>query len=106
MKVDKLDISKLVNVQTGLNTLITKVDNLDIDKLKNVPVDLEKLSYVVSKEVVKKPVCNKLNTKINNLENKILDVSLLVQTNKYNAVKQSLKKKNEDIENKIPDFVV
>ena len=54
MKDDKLDISKLVNVQTGLNTLITKVDNLDIDKLKNVPVDLEKLSYVVSKEVVKK----------------------------------------------------
>ena len=36
----KLDISKLVNVPTGLNNLKTKVDDLDVGKLKTVHVDL------------------------------------------------------------------
>ena len=38
-EVDKLDINKLVNVQTSLNDLKTKVDDLDVDKLKTAPVD-------------------------------------------------------------------
>ena len=58
----------------------TKVDYVD-DKLKTVPLDLKTLSVAVSKEVVKKTVYRKLNTKINNLRNKILDVSALIQRN-------------------------
>ena len=55
LKVDKLDINKLVNVPTSLNNVKTKVDDLDIGKLKTVPVDLKKLSdVVVVNEVVKK----------------------------------------------------
>ena len=42
-EVDKLDINKLVNVPTGLNTLKTKVDYLDVNKLKTVPIDLKKI---------------------------------------------------------------
>ena len=79
-KVDKLDIKKLVNVPTGRNNLQTKVDNLDVDKLKTASIDLKKLSDVVSKEVVKNTKFNKLNTKVNNLENKILDGSTIIQT--------------------------
>ena len=59
----------------------TKVDNLDVDKLKTVPIDLKKITDVMSKEVVKKTVYNKVNTKVNNLELKIPDASLFIQTN-------------------------
>ena len=45
----------------------TKVDYVD-DKLKTVPLDLKTLSVAVRKEV-------------NNLRNKILDVSALIQRN-------------------------
>ena len=41
VEVDKLDISKLVKVPTGLNNLKTKVDDLDADKLKTVLVDFK-----------------------------------------------------------------
>ena len=47
----------------------------------------------MSKEVVKKIVCNKLNTKINNLENKIPDATSLICINEYNRDKQNLEKK-------------
>ena len=57
------------------------MDDLDVDKLKIVPVDLKKVSDVVSKGVVKITKLNKLNTKVNNLENKIPDAATLVQTN-------------------------
>ena len=50
----------MVNVPTGLNNLKTKLDDLGVDELKTVPVDLKKLNDVVSKEVVKKTVYNKL----------------------------------------------
>ena len=63
-----------------------KVNDLDVGTLKTLPVDLKKLSDIVSKEVVKKTVYDKLNTKVNNLENK-----------------QNLKKKIGDVENKITD---
>ena len=52
MKVDKLDINKLVNVRTSFNNLKTKVDDLDVGKLETVPVDLKKLSDVVDNELV------------------------------------------------------
>ena len=63
-EVEKLDITKLVNVSIGLNILKTKADDLHVDKFKTVLVDLKKLRYVVSKKVVKNIKFNKLNTKI------------------------------------------
>ena len=78
---DKLDINKLVNVTTGLNNSKTKVYDLDDDKLKTVPVDLKKLRDVMNKEVVKQ-MYNKLNMKVNNLDNKIPDVTILIHINR------------------------
>ena len=70
-----------------------KVDDLDAGSLKTVPVDLKKLSDVVSKEVVKNAKFNKLNTKVNNFENKISFTSTLIQTNQNNTGKRNLEKK-------------
>ena len=103
MKVDKLDLNKLVNVLTSLDNLKTKVDELDVRKLKTIPMNFKKLNNVVTKEVVKKTVYNKLNTKINYLENKISDASTLFQSNQYNVHKQNLEKKIGDVKNKIND---
>ena len=74
-EVNKLDINKSVNALTGLYNLKIKVDQLDFDKLKTVPVDFKNLGNIVIKEVVKKTVYNKVNTKVNNIENKILDAT-------------------------------
>ena len=79
-EVDKLDINKLVNIPTSLNNLKTKANNLDARKLKTVPIYLKKLGDVVGKKVLEKAVCNKLNVKISNLENKIPDPSTLVHS--------------------------
>ena len=80
----------MVKVQSGLNDLKTQIGDLDVDKLKTVPIDLKKLNDVVSKEVVKKTVYNKLNKKVNNLEKKIPDATTLIQTNQYSTYKQYL----------------
>ena len=61
--VDKLDINKLANVPTSLNSSKTKLDDLDVYKLKPVPVDLQKLSDVVDKQVVKNTKFSILKTK-------------------------------------------
>ena len=68
--VGKLDIN-------DLNDLKTKVDDLDVGKSKTVPIDLKRLSDVVSKEVMKKTVYNKLNTKVTSLNKKFLMHHLL-----------------------------
>ena len=52
---------------------------------------------------VKKTTFNKINTKVNNFENKIADVSTLIQAYSYNADKVDLEKLISDVENKIPD---
>ena len=88
-EIDELDIHKLVNVPTELNNLKTNVDTLGVDKLKSVPVDLKKFSDAVSEEVLKNAKFNKLNTKVNNLENKVPDTSTLIQTNQYNIHKKN-----------------
>ena len=103
MKVDKLDLNKLVNVPTSLDNLKTKVDELDVRKLKIIPMNFKKLNNIVTKELVKKTVYNKLNTKINYLENKISDTSTLIKLNQYNSHKQNLEKKIGDVKNKIND---
>ena len=86
-----------------MNNLKTKVDDLDVDKLKTVFVDLKRLSGVVSKEVVKKTVHNKVNTEVNNLENKIPDLTTLIPINQYITDKQSLDEKNRRCGKKMPD---
>ena len=69
----------------------TKVDDLDVDKLKAVPVDLKKIEDVVIKNVVKKTMYVKLNTKVNDLEKKTSDAALFY-INQYNIDKQNLEK--------------
>ena len=54
-----------------------------------VSVDLSKLSNVVKNEVVKKPVYDKLVTKLNNI-----DTSGFLLKTKYDAYKLELKKKS------------
>ena len=71
-KIDKLGNNKLLNAPNGLNNLKSYEDYLDADKLNTVTTALKKLNDVVSKEVVTNTKFNKLNAKVNNLENKIL----------------------------------
>ena len=54
-----------------MNNLKTKVNYLNIGKLKTVPKDLKKLIDALCKKVIKSAELNKLNTKVNTLENKI-----------------------------------
>ena len=77
----------MVNVLNDLNNLKAKADDLDVDKLKTAPVNLKKLNDEVSKEVVKNTKFNKLNTRVNNIENEIPGASTLIQTNQYNTDK-------------------
>ena len=99
-----------------MGSLKTEVYRLDIDKLAPGPVDLSKISDAVKNDVVKKDVCDKLVTKVNNintsrfvlktkydtgiskLENKIPDTSGLVKNPDYDA-------KITDIEGKIPGVI-
>ena len=83
--VDELDINILVNVPTSLNDPKPKVYDLDVGELKAVPIDLNKLSEVVSKEVVKNPNFNKLKTKVNKLDKKILDAAIITHMSQDNT---------------------
>ena len=69
--------------------LKTKVEDLDVDKLKTVSVNLKKLSDAVSKNVVKKTKCKKINLKVNNLVNEIPDTSTSIHINQYNVDEQN-----------------
>ena len=62
------------NVITSLNNLKSKVDKLDLDKLVPVPLDFSNLIDVVKSDVAKKYV---YNAKIKNIEDKILDITIL-----------------------------
>ena len=79
----------MVNHPTSLNNLKTKLDDLDVVQMKTVPVNLLKLSDVVSKVVVKNRKFNKLNMKVNNLERKISDATILIHINQYKTDKQN-----------------
>ena len=65
--VDKLDISKLKNMQSTLSNLKSEVAKLDIGKLETTPIDLSKLSNVVKNDVVKKTEYDELVKKVNNI---------------------------------------
>ena len=64
---------------------------------------MKKLSNEVSKKVVKNIKFNKLNTKVNSLENEIPSATTLVHINQHNTDEQSLEKKIGDVDKKIPD---
>ena len=98
---DKLDINKLVNVPIKLNNIKTKVYDLDAGKLKIVPLGLKKLSGVVDNEVIKITKFNSL--RVNNLENKISDATVLIHINQYSTDKQNEEKKIGDADKKIPE---
>ena len=93
--VGKLDISKLINVPTGLNNLKTRVNDLDVGKLKAVHVDLKKLSDAVDNGVVKNTKFKLLKTKVNNLDKKIPDATTVIHINQYNTDNTILRKKLE-----------
>ena len=65
-----------------MNNSETKLDDLDVYKLWTVAVDLKLSNVVVTKEILKNNnVSEAKNIKVNNLENKIPDVSALIQAN-------------------------
>ena len=69
--------------------LKTKANDLDVDKLKTVPIGFKKLSDLVDKNV-KITKFNKLNTKLNKLDKKVLDATTLIHINQYNTDKQKM----------------
>ena len=103
LKVDKLDINKLINIPTSLNNLKIKVNDIDVGKLKAVPLDLKKLINVVDNEVVKNTKLNRRKTKVNNLDKKIPDASTIIHINQYNTDNQLLEKNVRDFDKKIQD---
>ena len=85
----KLDIDKLKNVPSNLNNLKNKVDKLNVEKLVPVPVDLSKLSDVVKNDVAKKDV---YNANIENIEDKIPDITNLAANTTLKAKINEVKK--------------
>ena len=76
-----------------MNNLKSKADDIDVGKLKNVLVDMKKLSDVVDNVVVKNTKFNTLKRKVNSLEEKISDATILIYINQYNTDKQNLEEK-------------
>ena len=76
-------------LKTSLASLKTKVDKLYIDKLVPVPVDLSKLSDAVKNDIVKKTVCDKLVTKVNNIDTTEFVLRTKQETNKAKLEKKS-----------------
>ena len=81
----KADITNIFHVdtsgfalKTNLSNLKTEVDKLDIDKLIPVPADLSKLSNVVKNDVIKKTACNKLVTKVDNIDTSDFATKLII----------------------------
>ena len=69
------------------------MDDLDLTKLKDVPVDLKNLSDVVDNKVVKNTTLNTIETKLNNLDKKIPNVTTFIGINQYNTAEQNLENK-------------
>ena len=78
--------------------LKTEVDKLDIDKLVPISAALSKLSDVVKNDVVKKTECNKLVTKVDNI-----DTTNFVTKNKYEKDLSVFEDKISKVDKKIAD---
>ena len=76
-----------------MNNLKANADDIDVGKLKTVLVDMKKLSDVVDNVVVKNTKFNTLKRKVNSLEEKISDATILIYINQYNTDKQNLEEK-------------
>ena len=76
-----------------MNNLKAKADDIDVGKLKTVLVDMKKLSDVVDNVVIKNTKFNTLKRKVNSLEEKISDATILIYINQYNTDKQNLEEK-------------
>ena len=85
-------------LKTNLANLKSEVDKIDIDKLKTVPNDLAKLSNVVKNDVVKKTAYNTLKTKFD-----AIDTSGFVTRIKFTIDTNALDDKIDKVEKKIPD---
>ena len=79
-----MDVSSFA-FKTNLACLKFEVDKLDIAKLTPVPNDLAKLNNVIKNDVVKKTECNKLVTKVDNI-----DTTGFVLKTKYDTDKSDL----------------
>ena len=75
--------------KVNLANLKSDVDKLDINKLVPVPIDLSKLSGVVKNDVIKKDV---YNATIENIEDKISDITNLAANTTLNAKINEVKK--------------
>ena len=87
-------------LKTNLAHLKTEADKLGIDKLKPLPDDVSKLRNLVTNEIVKKTVYNKLAAKVNNI-----DTSDFVLKTKYNTDRTELEKKIPDIPENFRKFL-
>ena len=92
--VDKLDIDKLKNVPNNLSNLKIRVDELDVDKFVPVSVDLSLQIDVVKNDVIIKDA---YNDQIENIEDKIPDITNLATNNTLNAI-------IDEVKNKIPNI--
>ena len=68
-----------------MNNLKAKADDIGVGKLKTVLVDMKKLSDVVDNVVVKNTKFNTLKRKVNSLEEKISDATILIYINNNNT---------------------
>ena len=64
-----MDVSSYA-LKSNLANPKTEVNKLGIDKLTRVPDDLAKLNNVVKNDLIKKTECNKLVTKVDNIDTK------------------------------------
>ena len=76
-----------------MNNLKAKADDIDVGKLKTVLVNMKKLSDVVGNVVVENTKFNTLKRKVNSLEEKTSDATILIYINQYNTDKQNLEEK-------------
>ena len=76
-------------LKKNLAGLKTEVDKLDPEKLAPVPVNLSKFSDVVTNDVVKKAMYEKLAAKVNNI-----DTTDLVLKAKYQTGKKKIKQES------------
>ena len=106
------------NVPTNFKNLKIKVDKLDVDKLVPALVDLSKLCDVVKNDVIKKDAKIKttedkipditnlattttLNAKINEVKNKILNITDLATTADLTAVENKIRNVSNLVKKKL-----
>ena len=79
---DKLDIDKLKNIPSSLNSLKNELDKLDVDKLVPVSIDLSKLSGVVKNDAIETDV---YNANLDDIEDKVPNIATLAINATINA---------------------